>query len=251
MSRFITLQRQERGCIEVVLDRPRKLNALSLSLLGDLAEVLNSLAGDGTLRCVVLSGAGRAFSTGADLADLRQLDPEGAERFIRCLHGACLAVRDCPVPVIAKIDGPCLGGALELAASCDMRAASRRSTFAMPEVRLGMPSVIEAALLPRLMGWGRAAELLFTGRTLTASDALAAGLVEAVAADPTELVENWAGDILDAGPCAIRAQKSLMRAWERTHVDDAIEAGIEAFCNSWKSDEARRRIASTATGRSA
>ena len=251
MNRFIDLQRRERGLIEVVLDRPDKLNALSLVLLGELTETLNGLDGDGELRCVVLSGAGRAFSAGADLADLRRLERSNAERFIRCLHGACLAVRDCPVPVIARIDGPCLGGALELAASCDMRAASERATFAMPEVRLGIPSVIEAALLPRLMGWGRASELLFTGRTLTASEARAAGLVEAVAEDPADIVETWAGDILDAGPRAIRAQKRLMRAWERTHVDDAIEAGVEAFCSSLESDEAPRRIARSVTGRSA
>ncbi|MCE2519153.1 MAG: enoyl-CoA hydratase/isomerase family protein [Alphaproteobacteria bacterium] len=251
MSRFIDLQRQARGRVEGILDRPDKLNALSLALLGNLTEVLNSLARDGELRCVVLSGAGRAFSAGADLVDLRRLDRSSAERFIRCLHAACLAVRDCPVPVIARIDGPCLGGALELAASCDMRAASGRSIFAMPEVRLGIPSVIEAALLPRLMGWGRAAELLFTGRTLTASEALAAGLVEAVAEDPVDIVETWAGDILDAGPRAIRAQKNLMRAWERTHVDDAIEAGVEAFCSSWESDEAPRRIARAGAGRAA
>lgn len=251
MSRFIDLQRQARGRVEVVLDRPDKLNALSLVLLGELTDVLNSLDGNGELRCVVLSGAGRAFSAGADLADLRRLDASNAERFIRSLHAACQAVRDCPVPVIARIDGPCLGGALELAASCDMRAASERSTFAMPEVRLGIPSVIEAALLPRLMGWGRAAELLFTGRTLTAGEAHAAGLVEAMAKDPADIVENWVGDVLDAGPCAIRAQKTLMRTWERTHVDDAIEDGVEAFCRSLESDEAPRRIARTVAGRSA
>lgn len=250
MRRFIDLQRQARGCIEVVLDRPDKLNALSLTLLGELTDTLNSLGDDDDMRCVVLSGAGRAFSAGADLADLRRLDSSNAELFIRCLHSACLAVRDCPVPVMARIDGPCLGGALELAASCDMRVASERSTFAMPEVRLGIPSVIEAALLPRLMGWGRAAEMLFTGRTLTASEAHAAGLVEAVAEDPADVVAKWAGDILDAGPRAIRAQKELMRAWERTHVDDAIEAGVEAFCSSWESDEAPRRIARIVAGRS-
>ena len=249
MGRYIDLQRLACGRVEVVLNRPDKLNALSLTLLRELTDTLNSLSDDDELRCVVLSGAGRAFSAGADLADLRQLDSSNAERFIRCLHAACLAVRDCPVPVMARIDGPCLGGALELAASCDMRAASERSTFAMPEVRLGIPSVIEAALLPRLMGWGRAAELLFTGRTLTAGEALVAGLVEAVAEEPADIVETWAGDILDAGPRAIRAQKSLMRTWERTHVDDAIEAGVEAFCHSLESEEAPRRIARAGAGR--
>ncbi len=251
MSRLIAVERQARGRVRVVLDRADKLNALSLVLLGELSDAMNALAGHDDLRCVVLCGAGRAFSAGADLTDLRRLEPSHAERFIRGLHGACQAVRDCPVPVIAKIDGPCLGGALELAASCDMRAASHRSTFAMPEVRLGIPSVIEAALLPRLMGWGRASELLFTGRTLNADEARAAGLVEAVAEDPEDIVKNWAGDILDAGPRAIRAQKRLMRVWERTHVDDAIEAGIAAFCSSLEGDEAPRRIARAATGRSA
>ena len=251
MGRLIGMKSQALGLVEAVLDRPDKLNALSLVLLAELTAALTSLSGRDELRCVVLAGAGCAFSAGADLTDLHRLRPSDSEGFIRHLHAACQAVRDCPVPVIAKVDGPCMGGALELAASCDVRAASNRSIFAMPEVRLGIPSVIEAALLPRRVGWGRASELLFTGRTLNAEEARAAGLVEAVAKNPAEPVESWAGAILDAGPDAIRAPKNLMRAWERTHVDDAIEAGIVAFSASLQGDEAPRRIARAAKGRSA
>jgi enoyl-CoA hydratase len=233
------------GCVaSLTLQRPEKLNALNRALMADLSNALVELAGDQTLRCVVLSGAGRAFSAGADVAELNALTQKSAEDFIRALHGACQAVRDCPVPVIARIDGPCLGGALELAASCDLRVASERSTFAMPEVQVGLPSVIEAALLPRLMGWGRACEMLMTGRVMTAQEALDAGLVQKVVA-PARLddaVRLWTDAILSAGPRAIRAQKALMRRWETGHVDAAIEAGVEAFREAYGSDEPRTKL---------
>ncbi len=251
MKQFIDLHVSGRGSVEIVLARPEKLNALCEALLDELTAAVDGLSSDVGLGCVVISGAGRAFSSGADLNDLARIDSSNAEAFIRCLHGACRAVRDCPVPVIARIDGPCLGGALELAASCDMRAASSRSSFAMPEVRLGLPSVIEAALLPRLVGWGRTSELLFTGRTMSAEEALGAGLVEAVAApdDLADVVNRWVEDILDAGPRAIRAQKKLMREWECSGIDAAIEAGVESFRETWRHDEAPARIARLISGR--
>ena len=235
---------QANGVAHLTIQRPEKLNALSGALISEITERFHALSGDGDLRCVVLTGAGRAFSAGADVAELNALTQETAEDFIRALHGACQAVRDCPVPVIARIDGPCLGGALELAASCDMRAASERSTFAMPEVQVGLPSVIEAALLPRLMGWGRACEMLLTGRVLTAQEALQAGLVERVVA-PARLdgaVAEWTDAIGKAGPRAIRAQKALMRRWETQNVDQAIESGVTAFHEAFGSDEPQRKL---------
>ncbi|MBT5432792.1 MAG: enoyl-CoA hydratase-related protein [Alphaproteobacteria bacterium] len=232
------------GVAHVVLQRPEKLNALSRNLIEDLTATFVELAADEDARCVVLSGAGRAFSAGADVAELNGLNVDNAEEFIRLLHGACQAVRDCPVPVIAKIDGPCLGGALELAASCDMRAASERSSFAMPEVQIGIPSVIEAALLPRLMGWGRACEFLYTGKSLTADEALQAGLVEKVTSSARldDAVMVWTAAILKAGPRAIRAQKTLMRRWESSFVDEAIEAGVDAFREAHGTDEPSTKL---------
>ena len=236
--------RRHGGCARVTLQRPEKLNALSRDLIAELTGAMRDLQGDDDLRCVVLTGAGRAFSAGADVAELGTVTQETAEGFIRQLHGACRAVRDCPVPVIARIDGACLGGALELAASCDLRAASTRSRFAMPEVLIGIPSVIEAALLPRLMGWGRAAELLYTGKTIDAGEALRAGLIEAVADEDglDAAVARWTDAICAAGPRAIRSQKALMRRWERSHVDEAITAGVEAFRDAHGSDEPRRML---------
>lgn len=228
----------------VTLARPEKRNALSGALIDALTQAMAALSSDESLRCVVLTGAGSAFSAGADVDELGAVTAVTAESFITRLHGACRAVRDCPVPVIARIDGACLGGALELAASCDLRAASERSTFAMPEVQIGIPSVIEAALLPRLMGWGRAAELLFTGRTMDAAEALQAGLIEKCVA-PAGLdaaVAAWTDAICHAGPRAIRAQKALMRCWEGGHADAAIAAGIEAFRDAHGSDEPRNKL---------
>ena len=232
------------GIAVVTLNRPEKLNAMSRLLIEHLTATIMAVSDEDTLRCVVISGAGRAFSAGADVVELKNLTPGSAEQFIRLLHKACRAMRDCPVPVIAKIDGPCLGGALELAASCDMRGASEHSTFAMPEVQVGIPSVIEAALLPRLMGWGRASELLYTGRTLTAGEALNAGIIEKVAlsANLDHAVAKWTDAILSAGPKAIRAQKKLMRQWEKVMIDEAIEAGVASFREAYGSDEPRTKL---------
>ena len=175
---------------------------------------------------------------------MANLDPESARAFITGLHEVCAALRDAPVPVIARIQGYCLGGGLEVAASCDIRVASDNSTFGMPEVRVGIPSVIEAALLPRLIGWGKTRELLFTGAVIDAAEALACGFVEKVvpALDLDRAVDAWLDGIIASGPAAIRSQKALIRAWEELSLDDAIQAGIDAFSDSYRAAEPRERM---------
>jgi enoyl-CoA hydratase/carnithine racemase len=148
------------------------------------------------------------------------------------------------VPVIARIDGYALGAGLEIAASCDLRAASDRSTFGMPEVQVGIPSVVEAVLLPRLIGWGRTCELVLTGETISARDALEWGLIERLTTPETldAAVERWASSILRAGPEAIRLQKSLMTVWESESITDSIATSIETFADAYKTDEPRRMM---------
>src|SRR5262249_20212112 len=113
--------------------------------------------------------------------------------------------------------------------------------FGVPEVRVGIPSVIEAALLPRLIGWGRSRELLLTGRQINAHTALAWGLVERVvpAADLDSSVGEWVQAILEAGPRAVRLQKALIRDWEGLWLDQAIERGIDSFAEAYTTDEPR------------
>ncbi|MCR9177402.1 MAG: enoyl-CoA hydratase-related protein [Alphaproteobacteria bacterium] len=227
----------EDGILMVNLNRPEKRNALSGALVGQLEAVFSQAARNEDLRVVILSGAGSSFSAGADLAEMAKLDPTAAAQFIRNLHRAIHAVMHCPVPVIAAIQGACFGGALELAAGCDLRIATTDARFAMPEVKVGIPSVIEAALLPRLVGRGRAAWLVLTGETITATTAEKWGLVEGLMepADFRDGARALARTILSADPAAVRSQKRLMRVWDAAPLDQAIEASVPLFAKSFES----------------
>ena len=158
------------------------------------------------------------------------------------MHRCCDAFRRLPVPVIARIDGYALGAGLELACACDLRVASERSVFGMPEVRIGIPSVVEAALLPKLIGQGRARRLLLTGETIGAAEALAWGLVDVVVPpmSSTRRSSSSSGRSSRAGPRAIRLQKSLILDWEELPTAAAVERGIDCFVSAFDTDEPAR-----------
>jgi enoyl-CoA hydratase/carnithine racemase len=230
----------------ITLDNPRKLNIFTREALDGLVAALREASSEKDLRAVVLTGAGRkAFAGGADLEALGSLDPGSAREFIGKIHAACAEIRDCPVPVIARINGWCLGAGLEVAAACDLRIAADTAVFGMPEVRLGIPSVVEAALLPRLVGAGRARWLVMTGETLGAAEALVWGLVEKMA--PLEkldaAVEAALEALLAGEPEAMRAQKRLCKLWEEAPLDSSIQASIDEFARSYEQGEPNRRVA--------
>src|SRR3954464_1548 len=196
--------RAEGGYVaRITIDNEAKLNTINRALALEIVETVKQFEDDSALRLVILTGAGaRAFVGGADLNELAHFDRESAGEFITLVHRCCDGFRRLAVPVIARIDGWALGAGLELAAACDLRVASDRAMFGMPEVRVGIPSVVEAALLPQLIGHGRARRLLLTGEAIDAPTALAWGLVDAVA-PPEGLdaeVERFAGAILAGGP---------------------------------------------------
>jgi enoyl-CoA hydratase len=251
----IDVRRDARGVATVIIDNAARLNALGSDLLGAFVEALALLSEDQGLRVVVVTGAGeRAFVGGADIREMAEIDgPDAARAFITGVHEACAAVRACPVPVIARIQGYCFGAGLELAAACDFRIASETAELGMPEVRLGIPSVVEAALLPTLIGWGRTRRLLLTGETIDAECALSWGLVEEVtAADELDgAVEACVADILACGPVAIRQQKALITAWETLPLGEAITAGVEAFAGAYRTDEPKRMMAEFLAAREA
>jgi enoyl-CoA hydratase len=251
----IDVRRDSRGVATVVIDNAARLNALGSGLLAEFAHGVARLGEDPDLRAVVVTGAGeRAFIGGADIREMALIDgPDAARSFITGVHRACAAVRACPVPVIARIQGYCFGAGLELAAACDFRIASEMAELGMPEVRLGIPSVVEAALLPALIGWGRTRRLLLTGETIDAEGALAWGLVEEVAsADELDgAVDACVADILACGPGAIRQQKALIAAWETAPLDAAIVAGVEAFADAYRTDEPKRMMAGFLAAREA
>ena len=157
---------------------------------------------------------------------------------------AACAAGYCPLPVIARINCWCLGAWLELASCCDLRIAAHTAAFGMPEVRLGIPSVVEAAMLPRLVGAGRARWLVMTGETIGAAEALVWGLVEKmVDLEHLDTAVNAALDAILAGSDeAIRAQKRLCKLWEEAPLAESIGASIEEFARTYESGEPNRRI---------
>jgi enoyl-CoA hydratase/carnithine racemase len=228
----------------VTVNNEAKHNALPVEGRALLAKTMRDLAINPDLRCVVLTGAGKkAFIGGANISEMSEFpDHNIAESGSATTHAACDSIRRMPVPVIARIDGYCLGAGMEIATSCDMRVASTTAKFGMPEVRYGVPSGMEACLIPLLVGWGKAREWVFTGDIVDAAEAYHFGYMEKmVPSDELDAqVEKWVHSICISGPRAIRTQKQLIGDWERMSITDAVQAGVRAVGFSHTTDEPRR-----------
>lgn len=230
----------------VTVNNPAKRNALGIAGKQQLAETFRDLARDKSLRVAVLTGAGeRSFIAGADIAEMKDLTPKQAHAVHTWVHRACEAIRALPVPVIARINGYCFGAGMEIAAACDMRIGVNTAKLGMPEVRFGIPSGMEACLLPQLIGWGKTRELVYTGDHIDAAEAHRIGFLEKLV-EPADLdaeVEQWVSSILAAGARAIRLQKALVRNWERMTIKQAVQAGIRACTEARRTDEPKRLMA--------
>lgn len=236
--------RAEGGRIaRVTFNNPAKRNALGVEGKALFIATMARLAEGESLRAVVITGAGgKSFVGGTDLSQMKGFDLEAARASCLKTHQACDAVRMCPVPVIARINGWCLGSGMEIAACADLRVGVESARFGMPEVRFGIPSGMEACVLPRLVGWGKAVELVLTGAQIDAAEARAIGFLQKlVPADGLDdAVESWLASILACGPRAIRIQKRLNQDWERMTITDAARAGMQAYVDSFRSDEPNR-----------
>lgn len=216
----------------IFLNRPEKANALTSRALDELERALRELARDRSLRTVILGGRGRTFCGGADREELSNLTAQTAGAFVTRIHEVCQAIRELPVPVVARLHGAVIGAGLEIAAACDLRVAAEGTRFAMPEVRLGIPSVVEAALLPRLMGSGRAAWLVLTGEAIDARRALEWGLIEEIGEEET--VQRLVKHLLSNDPEALRVQKQLLQLWDEAPLATSVTASIERFARLHK-----------------
>jgi len=223
----------EGGVARIFLNRPEKSNALTSELLLQIQNSIQEIKDEPALRAVVLAGHGKAFCGGADVRELCSLNASNAAAFVEKVHMVCAAIRALPVPVVARLHGAVIGAGLEIAAACDLRIAANGTRFAMPEVKLGIPSVVEAALLPRLMGAGRAAWLVLTGEAIDAQRAYEWGLVEEVAANLDQGVERLVRSLLSADRDALREQKRLLQLWQEAPLAVSIGDSVQAFSRSF------------------
>jgi len=239
--------RVKDGIAGIFLNRPEKSNALNSALLEALLSRLREAEGTPGLRVVVLAGNGKSFCGGADIAEMAELKPAAAKKFITRIHHCCDAIRKLEVPVVARLHGAVVGAGLEIAAACDIRLAAEGTAFAMPEVLLGIPSVVEAALLPRLVGHGRASWLVLTGEPIDAGTALEWGLVQELA--PLAALDERVGALLErlagAEREALAAQKRLLRLWQEAPLSEAVAVSISMFAKAYASDAPNKRMRAT------
>jgi enoyl-CoA hydratase len=242
MSDFITTERD--GDVAVVtIRRPEKLNALDAKVLTELASELAELvAHDPPPRCAILTGEGKAFVAGADIAAMSELTNAQAKAFADQGHAIGAMLESAPFPIIAAVNGFALGGGCELALACDFIYASEKAKFGQPEVKLGViPGFGGTQRLARRVGVGRARELVYTGDMIDAAEALRIGLVNAVVA-PDQLmpkVLEVAKKIAAQGPLAVAACKRVIMSGVDADLRTANELEATAFASLFKSADQR------------
>ncbi|WP_293949612.1 enoyl-CoA hydratase [Sneathiella sp.] len=248
MANFILTEIEERAhgkVARLAIDNQRKLNTLNTAVIKEFAETMDRLDEDKDIAVLVITGAGnKSFIGGADINLMAGLDPESAREFITSIHMTCHKARFFHAPVIARVNGFCLGAGMELAAACDIVVAGKSASFAMPEVRVGIPSVVEAALLPKILGLNLARDLVMTGRSINAEEAYTAGLVQRLCEDEAldAATETAIEEILEGGRNAMAIQKQLCNDWENNALEDGIQMGIDAFARAYESDEPGRMM---------
>lgn len=232
MSELVLEER--RGAVALLtLNRPDVLNALSRALLAALRDAARALAGDAAVRAVVVTGAGRAFAAGADIAEMRRMTPLEGEAFSRLGHEALAALEALPVPVLAAVNGFALGGGCELACACDWIYAARRARFGQPEVGLGLiPGFGGTSRLLRRVGPAWAKELALTGEPVGTEIAERIGLVNRTFEDPEACLAAAlaAGEAVAAkGPVAVAQAKRVLQEGQDADVRTAHALETAAF----------------------
>ncbi len=215
---------RDGGVAILTLDRPDVLNAFDETLTAALAVAMTGAASDAAVRCVVLTGAGRAFSAGQDLRDRATAIAQGADLRLgdelrRRYHPIVLAIREMRKPVIAAVNGVAAGAGLGLALSCDVRVAAESATFRAAWSKVGLvPDAASAYFLPRLVGWGRAIDIIFSGEPVKSDEALRVGLATRVWPD-AEFAGRWRAYARDLANGATEAyaltKEGLNAAWDR------------------------------------
>lgn len=228
------------GVRQVMINRPEALNALDAELLGELGKCFDELRTDSTVRAVLLTGVGKAFVAGADIKAMAPMNVREGQDFGELGAQTFRKLEQLPMPVIAVVNGYALGGGCELAMACDVRIASEKAVFGQPEVGLGIcPGFGGTQRLPRIVGTGVAAELLFTARNVRAEEALRIGLVNAVYAPDALEAEalKMAETIASKAPLAVRAAKRAMHRGLQADIDTGLAFESAEFGGCFASED--------------
>lgn len=243
---FTTLRCAREGpTLRVTLDRPAVKNAIDGHMLRELREALALAAADPEIRIVRIDSAcPGAFSAGIDVAWVKDMTGPEAREVGKELHRTFLALRTVERPVVAEVDGLCLGAGLELALSCDMIIASSRSRFGLPNIHRGIPAIVEAAILPLAVGIQGARELAFTGEPWSAARAEQRGLVTAVV-EPEGLaaeVDRRCRALAEKSAAGLAVQKEIIHAWMTTDLEAAIDFSIAAVVTSFSTRDQKEAM---------
>jgi enoyl-CoA hydratase len=241
--RYIKAEHRGRA-LWITFDRPEKLNILHAEDLSELSDVVAHLAAG--VQAIVFTGAGQvAFSAGMNIEAFVDLTPARARTLIGDLAQVTRAIRHSPVVTVAAVNGYCLGAAFELALACDLRAVTPTASFGLPEIKVGLPSVIDAALLPAFVGLSKAREMVLTGDIYTL-DQLPPDSIANVIAEPGQLAAAAEGllDRIATHPRTVTAaQRRIFDVWLNNPLDAAVTASVTEFAEVFASKETHDQIA--------
>jgi len=242
----VSTARRDGDCLVVTIDRPDAMNALRVRDKQQITDIIGAVD-TGSTRTVIIQGAGnRAFCAGSDLKEMAQFDFHSFLQMEKVEAALYESIINCPAPVIAAVRGWALGTGCVLAAVCDLSIAGKNSTFGQPEVRNGAPTPIHGAILPRIIGFGRARWLVLTARTLNATTAQDWGLVSMVAPDAQVITaaQDLAAELAAMNPASLALQKGILRSWLKAPFDAAVDASMfvaaSAYVGKWPASAAER-----------
>jgi enoyl-CoA hydratase len=237
---------ERKGNIEwITFNNPAKANNLSRNMLRSLIDHLQTLQSDEKVRAVIFTGSGeKFFSAGMDINEFKGLNSQTGYELISELKQLCELARKIPQAVVMAINGYCIGGAMELAMAADIRVASKNAVFVMPEIKLGIPSVLDSVLLQQHIGLSLAKEMLLTGDVVDAERINRFGFLNALV-DLSELrttAEAFAHKITANDRITVQQQKQLFETWLNSSLEVAIQDSMNQFALSFNTDVPKKKL---------